>query len=90
MPSFAKRQIQYAPKGVIDDQIQGIIEDELAPESLAFTYNLDGTVDGIDGATTNLDFAYNLDGSVDTIDDQSVLRTFSYNPDGTVSDITIS
>ena len=60
------------------------------PESLAFAYNLDGTVDSITGMSVTLDFTYNLDGSVDTIDNGSVLRTFSYNLDGTVSDITVS
>ena len=63
---------------------------DLYPETLTFTYNGDGTVAGINGATTDLDFTYNGDKTVNTIDDQTFIKTFSYNPDKTVSDISIS
>lgn len=90
MPKFAKRQIQYAPKSNINDQIDEAISDALAPESLTFTYNANKTVAGIDGATTNLDFTYNPNKTVNTIDDQTYLRTFSYNANGTVDQIIVS
>ncbi len=59
------------------------------PETLTFTYNPDGTVLGIDGATTDLDFTYSS-GLVSTIDDQTNLKTFAYNGSNQLISITVS
>lgn len=60
-----------------------------APETLSFTYNGDGTLAGIDGATTNLDFTYS-GGLLNTVDDQTYLKTFGYNASNQLTSITVT
>jgi hypothetical protein len=60
-----------------------------APESLTFTYNPDGTILNISGATTDIDFTYS-GGLVSTVDDQTYLKTFSYNGSNQLITITVT
>lgn len=62
----------------------------LGPVDLAFSYNPNGSLAGIDGSNVNVDFAYNADGSVNTIDNQVDILTFGYNPDGSLDALTVS
>ena len=60
-----------------------------AAESLTFTYNPDGTVNNINGQTTDIDFTYS-GGLVETIDDQSTIKTFAYNGSNQLISITVT
>lgn len=61
-----------------------------APQSAAFTYNLDGSLSQkVEGDTTT-DFTYNPDGSLSTKDDGTHLFSFSYNPDGSLASRIVS
>ena len=59
------------------------------PESLSFSYNPDGTVSNISGATTNIDFTYS-GGLVSSIYDQTYLKNFSYNGSNQLTTITVT
>lgn len=62
----------------------------VGPVNLAFSYNPNGSLAGVDGSNVNVDFSYNADGSVQSIDNQVDTLAFAYNPDGSLDSITVT
>lgn len=74
---------------VTEQTVSGTETAESTAESLTFSYNGDGTVASITGATTNIVFTYSS-GLVSTIYDQTYLKTFSYNGSNQLTNITVT
>ena len=70
----------------------GALWRNVGPVNLAFSYNVDGQLEGIDGVDKNIDFAYNPDGTLNTVDNQTGVLTFGYDAlnDNRLQSITVS
>ena len=63
---------------------------DVTPETVALTYNGDGTINTVAKGGVTSTFAYNGDGSINTITNAEFTKTFSYNGDGTISAVTVT